>query len=113
LLVDTWDKSGGDLFCHWPKKELRIFLELARAQLEFVVLAGSLVDESLRQAAAMMPDMVAVRGAACDAGRKGQISAGRIRELKLAIRGATRGFETPCPLSAPKLLRKRDGDKFP
>jgi uncharacterized protein (UPF0264 family) len=50
-----------------------------------VVLAGSLIDKSITQAARLAPDLVAVRTAACDGGRRGTVSENKVRELKSAI----------------------------
>jgi uncharacterized protein (UPF0264 family) len=82
LLIDTWDKSRGDLFDHWPGNELAAFVEFAQQSGRIVALAGSLSALSFREAAAIGPDIVAVRGAACDGGRTGRVS----RRLVAALR---------------------------
>lgn len=86
LLIDTWEKSRGNLFDHWPLEQLQSFLDRARLQLGFVALAGSLAGTTLRQAAELMPDLIAVRGAACDSGRNGSISADRVRQIGHVLR---------------------------
>jgi uncharacterized protein (UPF0264 family) len=85
LLVDTWNKSSGALFDHWSIDEIRSFMATVRAQTIKVVLAGSLAGESFAQAVALQPDLVAVRSAACESGRTGQVVAKRVRELKETI----------------------------
>jgi len=47
-----------------------------------VVLAGSISAERVQEVIELRTDLVAVRGAACDAGRGGTISADRVRRLK-------------------------------
>ncbi len=89
LLIDTWNKSAGPLFDHWSGQELRRFVQFVRSQKLLVVLAGSLVGESLVAAARLRPDLLAVRTAACDAGRAGHVSRDRVASLRKAIAVAT------------------------
>jgi uncharacterized protein (UPF0264 family) len=112
LLIDTWNKTRGDLFHHFPSGPLRAYLHRVVSELDFVVLAGSLAGDSLLQAAAMMPHLVAVRGAACNLGRKGQILGSHVRDLKVAIGSVSRGFNLPFSFSALELLNGRASDKF-
>jgi uncharacterized protein (UPF0264 family) len=85
LLIDTWNKSTGSLFDHFPIDALRQFLDAVHSQHLAVVLAGSLAGDSFAAAARLMPDLVAVRSAACDSGRGGTVSIHRVRELKRII----------------------------
>jgi (5-formylfuran-3-yl)methyl phosphate synthase len=82
ILIDTWDKSQGALFNHWPLDDLQMFICEMRRQNLLVVLAGSLIGEGITAAAQLGPDLVAVRTAACDAGRSGTVSEQRVRNLK-------------------------------
>ena len=88
LLVDTWDKSAGALFHHWPIAPLGNFVQSARSHGLFVVLAGSLAGEDLLAAALLAPNLVGVRTAACDGGRRGIVTAERVRTLQAALRAA-------------------------
>jgi hypothetical protein len=88
LLIDTWDKSSGSLFDHWPREQLGRFLKSARSHGLLVALAGSLINETFMAAASLAPDLVAVRTAACEGGRRGIVSAEQVRALKQAIRAA-------------------------
>ena len=90
LLVDTWGKSGGSLFDHWPVDNVRSFIAAARRHPLTIVLAGSLAGASIAAAARLSPNLVAVRAAACDAGREGTISKDRVREVKQIIAAAMR-----------------------
>lgn len=85
LLIDTWDKSGGMLFDYWPVDSLIAFLETVRRHEMCAVLAGSLTGESAIRAAALEPHLIAVRGAACAAGRNGTVCPERVRELKRIV----------------------------
>jgi uncharacterized protein (UPF0264 family) len=85
LLVDTWDKSSGSLFDHWPTTELRYFIDEVRSRSIRVVLAGSLAGNAVDAAARLGPDLIAVRTAACEGGRAGKVTRERVRALKESI----------------------------
>lgn len=89
LLIDTQNKSAGSLFDHWPIDDLQLFVREVHSQKMAVVLAGSLVDDAIVHAARLMPDLIAVRTAACDAGRGGTVTLERVRGVKQAINVAT------------------------
>ena len=89
LLVDTWDKSAGGLFDHWSPNDVASFCRHARSRNMPVVLAGSLQLAALEIAVRCGPNLVAVRGAACDGGRNGAISPARVRAVRLALDQAT------------------------
>jgi uncharacterized protein (UPF0264 family) len=97
LLIDTWNKSAGSLFDHFPADHLRPFLDRARSQNLLVVLAGSLDGKSFDEAVQLLPDLVAVRTAACDAGRNGQISTTRVHDLKRSIAALSRATSHDSP----------------
>jgi (5-formylfuran-3-yl)methyl phosphate synthase len=82
LLVDTWNKSFGGLFEHWPATSLHDFVRRVQHQGMVVVLAGSLTGDQIREAASLGPDLIAVRGAACEISRNGEVSFDRVRALK-------------------------------
>ena len=90
LLVDTWNKTSGSVFDHWPIDELRTFIAQTRTHQLAFVLAGSLSGESFELAIKLAPDLVAVRGAACDAGRDGTVTYERVCALKRAIEASKR-----------------------
>jgi len=87
LVVDTWNKSRGTLFDHWPVAELCQFCDRVRAARLAVVLAGSLSCGDVDVAMECHPHLIAVRGAVCLGGRSGPISLARIRTLRAAIDG--------------------------
>ncbi len=92
LLIDTWNKSGGTLFDHWPSADLQTFLADLRSHDISVVLAGSLTSQNAKTAARLVPDLVAVRTAACEGGRTGMVSEKKVRELKKTIASCTRNM---------------------
>jgi uncharacterized protein (UPF0264 family) len=85
LLIDTWNKSAGTLFDHWPVEDLAKFLESVRQRGLITVLAGSLSGDAFLAALELEPALVAVRGAACAGNREGSVSADRVRALRQAM----------------------------
>ncbi|MEO0532059.1 MAG: (5-formylfuran-3-yl)methyl phosphate synthase, partial [Planctomycetota bacterium] len=71
IVVDTWDKSGGDLLTSRSIDEVAAWIRTADAGGMNVVLAGSLRDEAFADVASLRPTLVGVRGAACRGGRGG------------------------------------------
>jgi uncharacterized protein (UPF0264 family) len=85
LLVDTWNKSSGSLFDHWPATDLSRFIRQVRENGIAIVLAGSLDAAAVTAASRLTPDLIAVRTAACVHGRTGTVCRKRVRALKQAI----------------------------
>ena len=85
LLVDTYQKSSGDLFSSLGNGSLQNLLQQARRQRLMTVLAGPLRGHSYDAALALQPDYVAVRGAACATERTARIDGERVRQLKRRI----------------------------
>lgn len=81
VLIDTFDKSAGDLFAHWSQSRLSEVIAATADAAPWAVVAGSLSGDSISRAAACGPHFVAVRGAACRGGRTGTVDAECIREL--------------------------------
>jgi (5-formylfuran-3-yl)methyl phosphate synthase len=90
FLIDTAVKDGSSLL-DWiePAALARIRYRLANAGVPMAV-AGSLDETAIRELTALGPDWFAVRGAACDRGRTGEVSADRVRRLREVIRQASR-----------------------
>jgi uncharacterized protein (UPF0264 family) len=89
LLIDTWEKTSGTAFDHWPFKSMKPFIELARRQHLQIVLAGSLGVPQIPQALDLDPDLIAVRGAACENGRGGAVSYEKVLRLKQLLASST------------------------
>jgi uncharacterized protein (UPF0264 family) len=98
LLIDTWDKSDGSLFDHWRPSSLATFVRTAQTFNLTVVLAGSLVGESVAAAARLRPDLIAVRTAACVAGRRSSVSCEKVHALRQTVRAST--FTLPAASSS-------------
>jgi uncharacterized protein (UPF0264 family) len=98
LLIDTWNKSAGSLIDIWPTDDLRRFLAKTRLSGMAIVLAGSLRNDDFTAAARLVPDLLAVRGAACDAGRCGTVNVDRVIALKEAL-AATRCARVSLPVA--------------
>jgi uncharacterized protein (UPF0264 family) len=103
LLVDTFDKSRGDLFAHLSPAELVNVISLARRAGVRVALAGSLNLDSIPRAMALCPDVIGVRGAACLGGRNGRVA----RELVTRI---ARQLSTPQATRLARTMTKSVDD---
>lgn len=81
VLIDTFDKSSGNLFAHWSVDQLAEVVDAIRSVAPLSVVAGALDIESLDRALASGADYVAVRGAACLNGRSGTVDGDCVRQL--------------------------------
>ncbi|MEZ6123721.1 MAG: (5-formylfuran-3-yl)methyl phosphate synthase [Planctomycetaceae bacterium] len=89
LLLDTFLKDGHCLFDWFSPAELRDLRERAHRVGMKLALAGQLSLEHLPQICDVAPDIMAVRGAACeDRNREATICEHRVRQLQMAIRDA-------------------------
>lgn len=70
LLIDTFDKSSGRLVDLLPVSELRAIVNDAHAHHLAIAFAGRVVVSDLPQLLPCQPDVIAVRGAACEAGNR-------------------------------------------
>jgi uncharacterized protein (UPF0264 family) len=86
LLVDTHDKSHGNLLTHLTWSELTELSARAAAVNIRLVLAGSLDAEAIRAVLPLAPAYVAVRGAACAGSRTQAIDAARVKRLVELVR---------------------------
>jgi hypothetical protein len=83
LLFDTYYKDGRSLFDVLPMDAIAVLLESLRETNLFVALAGSLSIADIATAAALHPDVIAVRTAVCrDGNRNGPISRESVRRLR-------------------------------
>jgi (5-formylfuran-3-yl)methyl phosphate synthase len=80
-LVDTFMKRGGSLFQVLSPYQLRDLVDRVRDRRLGLVLAGSLAETDFPRVLALQPDWIAVRGSACIGGRRGAVSAERVRRL--------------------------------
>ena len=82
LLIDTWDKKGPGLRGLIAPGDLEMLVAQAHRCGLFVALAGKLTADDLRFVREVGADVAGVRGAACDGGRTGRITADRVRVLR-------------------------------
>jgi uncharacterized protein (UPF0264 family) len=82
LLMDTADKSGPGLRGLMTPERLARWVAEAHAAEAFVALAGKLSADDLAFARDAGADIAGVRGAACEGGRTGRISAHKVSLLR-------------------------------
>jgi uncharacterized protein (UPF0264 family) len=86
LLLDTADKSGPGLRGLMEPAALAAFVSSVREAGLFVALAGQLTAGDLPFVRDAGADIAGVRGAACDGGRRGKVSAERVRQLQQSFK---------------------------
>ena len=86
VLLDTWSKDGRDLFAWATIHELEDWVGQAKSRGLLTGVAGSLTADGVQRVAALSPDVVGVRGAACSGGRLGLVEELRVRRLAYALR---------------------------
>jgi (5-formylfuran-3-yl)methyl phosphate synthase len=82
VLLDTYQKHGRGLFSFIGPAELTDWLDRARAAGLLNAVAGSLAASDIGLLSNLHPDVVGVRGAACDDGREGVLSLTRLAALR-------------------------------
>lgn len=86
VLLDTISKDGRPLFDVMSFDRVATWVKTAHDAGLFVALAGSLAADHVGMARDTGADIMGVRGAACDGGRRGHVSTDRVRQLANAIR---------------------------
>ena len=87
-LIDTAIKDGQGLLGWLDETALRLFVAACHARGLLSALAGSLAPADLPRLAPIGPDVIAIRGAACDGDRvHGRVSRQRVAALAQALRG--------------------------
>ena len=81
ILLDTYDKDGAGLTSLMPACTLATFVSRAKEPGRFVALAGKLTLEDIETMHDIGPDVIGLRGAACDGGRDGVVTSARVRAL--------------------------------
>lgn len=82
ILLDTCDKDGSGLTALMTPRALGAFVTRAREHGLGVALAGRLTAGDIDRVCDAEPDILGFRGAACDGGRAGIVSADRVRALR-------------------------------
>lgn len=88
VLLDTFAKDGTTSLYALGERDTGVFLYTAHAYGLQAGLAGSLGLEEVGRARMLGADLVGVRGAACEGGRLGRVTADRVRRLRAALSGA-------------------------
>lgn len=87
VLLDTADKRAGrGLFSVADPEEVADWVTTAHLAGLFAAVAGSIGPAEITLAQDVGADIAGVRGAACEGGRTGHVSAGRVRALVLQMR---------------------------
>ena len=82
LLIDTAEKGGAGLRALVARSVLAAWVSEAQEAGLIVALAGQLTADDLSFARDAGADIAGVRGAACDGGRTGRVSADKVRVLR-------------------------------
>lgn len=100
VLIDTADKRGPGLTSLMPPAVIAETVAAARAAGLLCALAGKLTADDVGDLRGVGADIVGVRGAACDGGRLGAITAARVRALRQRCRlRVARALPAPAPLA--------------
>ena len=81
VLLDTFDKSQGNVFAHWSKIECENLFSSASKLNMKTVLAGSIGVSDLPLAVKTQADLIGVRGAVCENDRRSELSGRRLRDF--------------------------------
>jgi uncharacterized protein (UPF0264 family) len=82
VLLDTQVKDGQGLLSWMDVPALRLWVERGRDAGLLTALAGGLQLDDIGPVSAANPNVVGVRGAACDGGRDGRVNARRVQALR-------------------------------
>jgi (5-formylfuran-3-yl)methyl phosphate synthase len=82
VLLDTYGKTGSDLFSWITQADLAKWISDLRTDGLLAAVAGGLGIQQMAQACVPLPDVIGVRGAACEGGRNGTVSSCRVAALR-------------------------------
>jgi (5-formylfuran-3-yl)methyl phosphate synthase len=85
VLLDTYQKNGCGLFSFIGWVDLAYWLDCARAAGLLSAVAGSLAASDIGPVSSLHPDVIGIRGAACEGGREGVVSHRRVAALRSMI----------------------------
>lgn len=91
VLVDTHNKSAGNLLTHFTLEQLGLLGEKVKSQDQMFVLAGSLDQQAIESVVTLQPDFIAVRGAVCRGCREGTLDAEKVSALKSQLQALATG----------------------
>jgi hypothetical protein len=93
VLLDTHTKDGNGLLAWLAPHALASWVASAHREGLLTALAGALTLENVATVSAAGADVMGVRGAACEGGRQGHVTANRVRALRQRLDGF--GFYSP------------------
>ena len=82
ILLDTFDKHGAGLTTLMTQRALSNFVSTAKRAGQFVAVAGKLTADDVVRMWDTGADIVGIRGAACEDGRDGTVTVGRVRTIR-------------------------------
>jgi (5-formylfuran-3-yl)methyl phosphate synthase len=85
LLVDTFEKTGGTVLDHLPPDKLGSILRKVQQMSIHTVVAGGLSVRNLSRLTSLPIDLLAIRGAACTAGRNSPVKRQCIDHFKQMV----------------------------
>jgi uncharacterized protein (UPF0264 family) len=92
VLLDTYHKNEGGVLALLSCQALADWLALARGAGLLTAIAGGLEASDLPTILAIGPEIIGVRGAACEGGRDGRVTVERVRALRYSLDRAS--FQT-------------------
>lgn len=99
FLLDTFGKKGESVFDHISDQTLFMLRCDVRSSGGKFALAGSLQIENLPHALQFQPDIIGIRGAACDKGRMGRVIADKVADFRAALHLAANASVTTMQAS--------------
>jgi uncharacterized protein (UPF0264 family) len=85
ILLDTFTKRSGNLLTWYPSAPLARWIKGGRKHGLLVAIAGGIGIGELPEVATLGPDVIGVRGAACEGGRTGRVTIARVRGLRSLV----------------------------
>lgn len=85
ILLDTYQKTGENLFNWFSPATLETWIAEAKDGGLLTAVAGGLNAASVMEVCSAAPDVIGIRGAACEAGRDTRLNALRVAEFKQAM----------------------------
>jgi (5-formylfuran-3-yl)methyl phosphate synthase len=95
VLLDTWQKTSGDLFKWIGVSALARWIAEGRRHRLLTAVAGSLSESQIGRVVSAQPDIIGVRGAACAGGRDGRVERGRVAALRRCLTAASGFVQDP------------------
>jgi (5-formylfuran-3-yl)methyl phosphate synthase len=102
ILLDTFGKIGGNLLTWYSPDALARWINEGREIGLLTAIAGGLGIREVVRVSALEPDVLGVRGAACDGGRTGAVSSTRVAQLRALLQPDS-GFLQEAALRTPEI----------